>query len=121
MDSLEQDFGPDAPITAGFALQSNHTIWLEKNLETLQNQALLEVIKVLPDAHEKIDQILRDRATAWVDYLPTNTQSYSELSDFIHVWATNLGSSQYLDDVLAHIKQIHHKKKALLLLLEDLK
>ena len=121
IESLEHDFGRDAPITAGFALQANYTLWLEKNLETLQNQALLEVIKALPDAHEKIDQILRDRAIAWVDYLPTNTQSYTELSTFLHTWATNLGSSEYLDDVLIHIKQVHLKKKALLQLLSDLK
>jgi len=121
IDSLEQDFGGDAPITAAFAIQTRFTAFLDKNLETLQNPVLLNIIDILPDSHEQIDQILRDRARAWVDYLPTNTQSYTELSTFLHTWATNLGSSEYLQEVLSHVQQIHHKKKALLALLEDLK
>ncbi len=121
IEDLEQDFGGDAPITASFAIQTRFASFLDKNLETLQNSVLLQVIDILPDNHEQIDQILRDRARAWVDYLPTNTQSYTELSVFLHSWATSLGSSEYLQEILNHIRQIHHKKKALLALIEDLK
>jgi hypothetical protein len=118
---LLYDFGAEAQITSGFAIKTRYIDWLEKNIENLANLTLLEVIEILPEEHEKIDQILRDRAIAWVDYLPTNTVAYQELSQFIHSWATILGVSQYLDEVLEHVRRIHHKKKALITLLNDIK
>jgi hypothetical protein len=121
LELLESDFGRDTPITVAFAIWVRYSTWLETNLELLQNNDLLEIIKILPDRHEEIDRILRSRALAWIDYLPANTQNYQELSHFLHEWANILGSSEYLDEVLEHLRLIHTKKKSLLALVEDLK
>jgi len=121
LELLEGDFGRDTPITVAFAIWVRYSTWLETNLELLQNHDLLEIIKILPDRHEEIDQILRSRALAWIDYLPANTQNYQELSHFLHEWANILGSSEYLDEVLHHLRLIHAKKKSLLSLVEDLR
>ena len=107
LESLQTEYENNREIWLDFVLSSQHSDFLEKNLDKFDAELLLDICEILPEKREEIEIKIMKQIEVWSDYLPVG--NYSDFQKVLEKWK-KLGGSDYLVETVKYIK-IQHKKK----------
>jgi len=118
LEKLKKQYSSNTEFWLEFTVWAEYIEWLEEHIDELDSKYLIVVAKKIPDQRDRIEQKIVEQIKIWSDFLIAG--DYQELIQILSLWKTQLGYSDYLEDVLRYIKQSHHKKTKLLKALEKI-
>jgi hypothetical protein len=112
LEKLKNKHQNSPEIWLSFVINSKNYDWLETNLQNLDPEYLLEIVKILPEESEKIEILISNKIKTWSDFLVPD--QYQNFITTMQSFKKYFGLSESYQNTYNYIKANHARKKSLL-------